>query len=520
MLQKCLLFPLAIFVFMGCNNDVEKQTQSTQSSAWFEEPFRPQIHFTPKANWMNDPNGMVYYDGEYHLFYQYYPDSTVWGPMHWGHAISTDLVHWEHLPVALYPDSLGYIFSGSAVVDTRNSSGLGKDGQPPLIAFFTHHDPLGEKEGTNDYQYQSIAYSNDKGRTWIKYEGNPVVPNDKNIRDFRDPKVIWDVMHQQWVLVLAAADRVQFWTSQNLLDWEFASEFGEGIGGHGGVWECPDIFPIRVTETGDTKWMLLVSINPGGPNGGSATQYFVGDFDGRNFLIEPSFLKKIQEDGPAWIDYGRDNYAGVTWSDIPEQDGRRIFLGWMSNWEYAQVVPTVNWRSAMTIPRVLSLHYEDAYFLKTNPVEELQNLYIKDTPAEEVALDEGTVEIPNPAHLQIELPEGKRSDWQLVFSNEEGAVYTFSFKRDSSLFTSDRTRSGATDFSEKFAGEVHLGKREAQEYEMDLNIYLDHTSIEIFVDDGRTAFTEIFFPKTPFDKVELKGESGSLRSYALESIWK
>lgn len=294
----------------------------------YNDAYRPQYHFTPASGWMNDPNGMFYYEGEYHLFYQHYPDSTVWGPMHWGHAVSKDLIHWEHLPIALNPDKNGYIFSGSAVVDWKNTSGLGTKESPPIVAIFTYHDPVGAEAGRNDFQTQGISYSVDKGRTWKVYEQNPVLKNP-GIADFRDPKVSWNDMSKQWVMALAVKDHIEFYGSPDLKQWTKLSEFGNTLGNHGGVWECPDLFPLK-DEAGNTKWVLFVSINPGGPQGGSATQYFIGDFDGRNFIPQDSVER--------WIDYGADNYAGVTWSDIPEDDGRRLFIGWMSNWQYANVV--------------------------------------------------------------------------------------------------------------------------------------------------------------------------------------
>ena len=340
---KVLIF-IALIAAFGC-----KTTHI--STAKPSEPHRPAFHFTPKTGWMNDPNGMVYYEGEYHLFYQYYPDSTVWGPMHWGHAISRDLVSWEHLPIALYPDSLGLIFSGSAVVDWKNTSGFGINGKPPLVAMFTHHLMRGEKAGRHDFQYQSLAYSNDKGRTWTKYAGNPVIPNTNAIHDYRDTKVFWYAPDQKWVVVLAAGDHIMLYNSPNLKDWTYLSSFGKDLGAHGGVWECPDLFPLKVQGTTQEKWVLIQNMNPGGPNGGSAAQYFIGDFNGKSFILDA----QLTGDLPLWLDHGRDNYAGVTWSDVPAADGRRLFIGWMSNWDYAQVVPTKSWRSAMTLPRQLVL---------------------------------------------------------------------------------------------------------------------------------------------------------------------
>ncbi|MDH5381668.1 MAG: glycoside hydrolase family 32 protein, partial [Cyclobacteriaceae bacterium] len=324
--NKAILFILSVSIW-GCNNidkNIEEVTEVDQ------EKYRPQYHFTPPSQWMNDPNGMVYYEGEYHLFYQHYPDSNVWGPMHWGHAVSKDMVSWEHLPIALYPDTLGYIFSGSAVIDWNNSSGLGNDLHPPMVAIFTYHNPIGAEEGRIDYQTQGLAYSLDKGRTWTKYENNPVLKNP-GIIDFRDPNVAWNETLQQWVMILAVKDHIEIYTSPNLIAWEKQSEFGQTIGGHGGVWECPDLFTLT-DNNGIERWVMLLSINPGGPQGGSATQYFIGNFDGKTFTPMDSITR--------WVDHGADNYAGVTWSDIPKSDGRRLFMGWMSNWQYANVVPT------------------------------------------------------------------------------------------------------------------------------------------------------------------------------------
>jgi fructan beta-fructosidase len=311
------------FIIIALSACQQNRSSENSSGMAVYETYRPQYHFTPQTGWMNDPNGMVYYEGEYHLFYQHYPDSTVWGPMHWGHAVSQDLIHWQHLPVALYPDKLGYIFSGSAVVDWNNTSGLGTAEAPPMVAIYTYHDPGGERQGRIDFQTQGIAYSVDKGRTWTKYEKNPVLPNP-GIRDFRDPKVSWNEVSKQWVMTLAVKDHIEFYGSPDLKKWSKLSEFGNTIGAHGGVWECPDLFSLKDGE-GNSKWVLFVSINPGGPQGGSATQYFIGNFDGKNFMPQDTLAR--------WIDYGADNYAGVTWSDIPASDGRRLFIGWMSNWQ-------------------------------------------------------------------------------------------------------------------------------------------------------------------------------------------
>ena len=344
---------LTFSVGKNADKGLDKIKQSSKYSFEYNEKYRPLYHFTPQYGWMNDPNGMVYADGTYHLFYQYNPYGARWGNMHWGHAISKDLVNWEYQPTAIAPDKLGAIFSGSAVIDHDNTAGFGKGA---MIAIFT---------SAGDRQTQSIAYSLDGGKTFTKYEDNPVL-SDANIIDFRDPKVFWHAPSKQWVMSLATTQTITFYGSKNLKEWTRLSEFGEGLGGHGGVWECPDLFPL--TYEGKTKWVLFVSINPGGPNGGSATQYFIGDFDGKTFT--PDTMNY-----PLWLDYGRDNYAGVMWSNVPATDGRRLFIGWMSNWDYANEIPTVNFRSAMTVARTLRLaHNGEHLVVASEPVKELESL--------------------------------------------------------------------------------------------------------------------------------------------------
>ena len=263
------------------------------------------------------------------------------------------MIDWEEQPIALKPDEKGYIFSGSAVVDKNNSSRFGDGITPPVIAIFTYHDPKAEKEGRIDFQSQAIAFSLDEGKTWTKYKGNPVIANP-DLKDFRDPKVIWDEANKQWLMALATVDKTLFYSSPNLKEWALLSNFGKGIGAHDGVWECPDLFPMKVENSDEVKWVLIQSLNPGGYNGGSGTQYFVGDFDGKKFKLDPS-MENLPEKHDHWIDYGKDNYAGVTWSNIPDSDGRILFMGWMSNWLYGKEVPTETWRSAMTVARELKL---------------------------------------------------------------------------------------------------------------------------------------------------------------------
>lgn len=494
--------------------------------ALYTEAHRPQFHFSPQQKWMNDPNGMFYYDGEYHLFYQYYPDSTVWGPMHWGHAISRDMVHWEHLPVALYPDENGWIFSGSAVVDWQNTSGLGQNGQPPLIAIFTYHNDVLVKAGREDYQTQGIAYSNDRGRTWTKYLANPVLPNP-GIRDFRDPKVFWYETGAYWVMSLAVENRISFYTSPDLLNWTHASDFGQQSGAHGGVWECPDLFSLTVEGTNQTKWVLLVSINPGGPNGGSATQYFIGDFDGKTFTNDHAPATTL------WIDHGRDNYAGVTWSDIPAEDGRRLFIGWMSNWHYANEVPTERWRSAMTLPRTLTLRTTPAGLrLCSQPVQEMTQLR---GPAIELdaQIINGKIDISKKLNIstllmemriEIEMSDDATADFGVALTNARNEVYRIGYDAGQGQFYSDRTRAGKQAFSELFANQLALAPRVEESNTVILHLFLDVASAELFADDGATALTEIFFPNEDFTQLQLYSNNGTVQLkkatfYPLLSVW-
>lgn len=490
---------LGLLIMMGltlaCNQ--KKKEVATNLEQQFDEPFRPQFHFSPAANWMNDPNGMVYLDGEYHLFYQYYPDSTVWGPMHWGHAISEDLVHWEHLPVALEPDELGWIFSGSAVYDENNSSGLGTADNPPLVAIYTYHDPIGSEAGRIDFQTQGIAYSIDKGRSWTKYEDNPVLANP-GIRDFRDPKVSW--IGDKWVMSLAVKDKISFYSSQDLINWTHESDFSPEWAAYGGVWECPDLFPLT-SPAGEEKWILLISINPGGPNGGSATQYFVGDFDGTEFSTSDDEVK--------WLDYGADNYAGVTWSNVPESDGRKLFIGWMSNWKYANIVPTENWRSANTLPRSLELiERGEELYVASRPLIETEILRKEtiQTEGTEITLTDELVE-------WVLTPEMK--DFSMVFSNSKGEQLSFAKKGDQ--FTFDRSKSGLIDFQEEF-GDLHEASLDGLQVEQ-VRVFLDRSSIEIFINEGELVMTEIIFPTEPYTKATISGFQNSSTLHYLESIW-
>ncbi|OQP62843.1 glycosyl hydrolase family 32 [Niastella vici] len=472
---------------------------SLHAQTVYHEMYRPQVHFSPREKWTNDPNGMVYYNGVYHLFFQYYPDSTVWGPMHWGHATSKDLVHWQQQPVALFPDSLGYIFSGSAVVDKNNTSGFGKNGQPPLVAIFTHHDPNGEKAGRNNFQNQSLAYSVDNGKTWTKYAGNPVLKNP-GITDFRDPKVSWYEPEKKWIMTLATKDRITFYSSPDLKGWTKESEFGKELGAHGGVWECPDLFTLE--DNGKKVWVLIVNLNPGGPNGGSATQYFMGDFNGNKFTPADSATR--------WLDYGPDEYAGITWSNT---GNRKLFLGWMSNWQYANVVPTTTWRNAMTVPRELTIKQAGtSRYIASTPVAELnairlnpvawQNIRVQNTF--EVGTKASKIVLPGRLDLNLEKP----NDFAVILANDAGEELEIGYDSKQQQYYIDRSRSGKVDFQKDFAGRA-VAPRLRKTGSMDLKLVIDVSSVELFADDGITVMTSIFFPSKPFDHIRLRSPGGT-----------
>lgn len=504
---------------LGAMPTTEEINQMIESNNKYNaERFRPGFHFSPPSHWLNDPNGLVFYEGSYHLFYQHHPFSNKWGPMHWGHAVSADLVHWEHMPIALFPDEHGAIFSGCCVVDWKNSSGLFEDSHG-LVALFTHADT--HPENGQPRQRQSLAYSSDKGHTWHKYEGNPVL-SEEDLVDFRDPKVFWHAQSERWIMVIVAGDHVRFYQSENLREWSLTSEFGKGVGSHDGVWECPDLFELPIDDTGRSKWVLIISIgdNPDCPEG-SRTQYFIGEFDGKSFINDNA------SDHIMWLDYGRDNYAGVTWSDVSEQDGRRVIIGWMSNWKYANETPTGSWRGAMTLPRALSLTERDGSVTLTQmPVHEMEQLrkgsirWNDVTVKPEAPLLQKVNEELLEIEADIDIESGKEVQIMLKSAGQSKVVIGYDSERQW-LFI-DRSKSGITDFHPSFACK-HGAGLVALNDKLKLHIWLDRNSVEVYADQGLVALTDQIFPDAPIEQVEVSTQSGqvvlnSLQIHTLKSI--
>lgn len=514
-----ILLASAIFVFLGCQEKTKTNAAAIEVNAeqFYKENYRPQYHFSPSKMWMNDPNGLVYNEGIYHLFYQYYPDDIVWGPMHWGHAVSEDMIHWEQKPIALYPDENGYIFSGSAVVDKNNSSGFAERGSSPLVAIYTYHDPDGEKANTDTFQTQGIAYSLDNGNSWTKYEANPVIGNE-GIRDFRDPKVFWHNESQSWIMVLVAGDHAKFYRSPNLKEWTYLSEFGSEVGAHGGVWECPDLFQLPVQGSDNKKWVLLISINPNAPNGGSGTQYFTGEFDGTTFTSHQQEAR--------WLDWGRDNYAGVTYNDVP--GGERIFIGWMSNWDYARDTPTKEWRSAMTVARELTLKkMGNNYELLNYPLDQFDKI-VQPEYKENLVVGAGKTHHFTFDHFnesEIRFRTALR-EFEIYFSNDSGDTLLLSMDTEREEFILDRRRSGKVDFHEKFAPRVQrmpVGNLPKDPFE--IRILMDWSSIEVFINQGQYVMTSQIFPNEFYKELDITNLNSSdlifldFKVNVVEPIW-
>ena len=426
------------------------------------EKFRPIYHHTPAYGWMNDPNGMFYKDGVWHLYYQYNPYGSQWENMTWAHSTSTDLMHWENQGEVIQPDALGTIFSGNSVVDKENTAGFGKD---VVIAFYT---------SAGNAQTQSIAYSTDNGMSFEKYANNPIITSD--VPDFRDPKVFWNEDLKQWNLILASGQQMNIYSSKNLKDWKYESCFGEEYGNHGGVWECPDLLKI-----GD-KWVLICNINPGGPFGGSATQYFVGTFDGHKFTCEskPEVTK--------WMDYGKDHYATVSFSNAP--NGRIVVLPWMSNWQYANQVPTQQFRSANGLPRDVSLYnYNGEEYVSVKPSPEVLNAFEQ----------KASGRFQTASYLEV---TNIKSNASIVLSNDKDEYVTMVYDGKNGIFSMDRTQSGLTEFHNDFKSKTIAPTNGTIK---GMQIFVDRCSIEAFDIDGKVAMSNLVFPSKPYDKIVAKG---------------
>ena len=463
------------------NNPSEPSGQSN-----YNEPYRPQIHFTPAQNWMNDPNGMVYVDGTYHLFYQYNPQSNDWGNMSWGHATSTDLVHWTEQAVALTRDELGDIFSGSAVIDKDNTAGFGANA---LVALYT---------SSSDVQQQSLAYSKDGGKNFIRYTGNPVIRNNDD--NLRDPKVFWHEKTKQWVMALAKGWKmgVEFYTSPDLKNWTHQSTFFKELPGRPSLqWECPDLISFG------EKWVLIVSVNPGGPILGSGTMYFVGDFDGKTFTADDL-------DYPLWLDYGMDNYAGVTWSNTGD---RKVMIGWMNNWQYAGNVPCTPWRSAMTLPRELKLvEYEGKPLLANTVVSEIDKI------ADNWQAAGTDLEVEKAYQLRITL--GLDQNASITLSNSSDEKYVLDINSSSHTLTVHRTSTtGQASFNGSFSIPSMQAPLCVSGNNVTLDLFVDQSSVEIFTQNGSMSMTNLVFPKTIYNRLTVTGTVIKAQVRRLKRIW-
>ena len=530
-----LLLSLLLFILIGNSCEpVEEQdyifdedliNQHLEAEVTFQELYRPQFHFTPRINWMNDPNGLVYFDGQYHLFHQYNPFGNTWGFMSWGHAVSDDLVHWDHQPVAIPygKDFEEAIFSGSAIVDHENTSGFGDGNTPPMVAIYTSH--YTRDDGTT-WQAQSLAYSTDGGETFTKFEGNPVLEYEDS--DFRDPNVIWMDDMDQWLMVVALPTqyKVQFYASDNLIDWEYLSDFGPA-GAVGGIWECPDLFLLPVdNDPENSKWVLHVDLNPGSVAGGSGSQYFIGEWDGTHFIPE----KPAGGDEPLWVDYGTDFYAAITWNNIPEEDGRRLWVGWMNNWEYANEIPTHPWRSMQSIPRSIHLETVDGNIqMVQRPVEELKTLRQNHISLQNVAVssdhhslaDEGIAGKAYEMIIDVDPGDADRFGFKVRAGDDEETVIEYDALEQRVIF--DRTNSGASYFNEQFARNFDAPVSMVNG-SIRFHFFVDWSSVELFINDGATVFSTRIFPEPDSDEVILFSEGGeavitNLDYWELSSIW-
>ncbi|MDY4916828.1 MAG: GH32 C-terminal domain-containing protein [Candidatus Cryptobacteroides sp.] len=448
--------PEEVYYTWGCGNGDNISNVGYALGSWFGYQTHGVFRTQAEVDGMNDPNGMFYLDGEWHLYYQWGPYGSMWNNMTWAHSVSRDLIHWEHRPEVLKPDALGSIFSGSCVVDHNNTAGFGAGA---VIALYT---------SAAEVQTQSLAYSTDGGNTFIKYEGNPILTAD--IADFRDPNMFWNDEIGKWNLILACGQEMRIYTSDNLIEWTEESRFGKSYGNHEGVWECPDLFKLPVEGTDQQKWVLICNINPGGPNGGSATQYFIGDFDGKKFTVDN--VDRYIDGKALWQDYGKDHYAAVSFSNAP--DGRHTMIAWMSNWEYANVVPTMQYRSANTIAREPFLYQVDGeIFLGSRPSPEYDG----------AGLDQ-TVKV--------------KGSCQILLANQAGEQFAINYDQQTMTLSCDRSRSGQIDFSPHFN---EVATAPVHRKLSSIRIFIDNSSIEVFGNNGEVCLTSLVFPFSPLSEL-------------------
>ena len=473
------------------------------------EKFRPAYHHTPLYGWMNDPNGMFYKDGVWHLYYQWNPYGSKWQNMTWGHSSSTDLVNWKHEPTAIEPDGIGTIFSGSCAIDTENSTGFGKDA---VVALYT---------SAAASQMQSLAHSENNGESFIKYPGNPVFTLET---EARDPNMYWNPDTKKWTIVLAHAleKEILFLSSPDLKEWTVESAFGKGEGAQDGVWECPDLFPLEIN--GKKKWVLLVNLNPGGPFGGSATQYFIGDFDGKTFTADTDASGKIPT---KWMDFGKDHYATVTWSDAP--DGRRTAIGWMSNWQYAADVPTQQYRSANTLPRELSLFTapDGEIYLASVPSPEVKNLRAKtimNGRTLNVGKKASSVSLPSAndglCEVAFDIESKKNANVNITLSNSKNEKVVITYNPTDNTIAFDRREAGISNFSVDFPA-VTVSPTFSINGKTSVHLFIDRSSVEMFAKDGKYVMTNLVFPNEPYSSISFSSEGSAkisnLEMYSLKA---
>jgi fructan beta-fructosidase len=483
-----------------CGSSANGQT------AAYDQPYRPQVHFSPRQNWTNDPNGLVYFHGEYHLFFQYNPFGDQWGHMSWGHAVSKDLLHWQELPVAIPEEDGVAIFTGSVVVDRENSSGFCAPKSECLVAVYTGNS----KPPEGPRQAQELAYSRDSGRTWTKYAGDPVL--DLHLADFRDPSVSWDESAHRWVMAvsLPKVHKVRFYSSANLKEWTQLSDFGPA-GDIAGAWECPDLLRIPSSDGKESIWALKVGLNPGAPQGGSGEQYFLGNFDGKGFT--PS----NQPGAHGWTNYGKDDYCAISFNGLPSGQ-KPVLLGWMSNWQYAAKLPTAPWRGQMSLPRRLSFVKDEAGLaLEQEPV--IAPLRLKALPASLPGSSGGSVAIPYELELQFGHPDVPVFGVRLY--SDETHWTEIGFDMTTKQFYIDRTKSGAPidkTFPAKTTAPLALGRP------YNLKLIVDRSSVEAYAQNGAIAMTDLIFPLSSSSTIKVfppdaKPGAFSGKIWRLTSIW-